>query len=118
MILRPMDDTGDILPVLSFSELLSGASAVARLAEDRLNLYAGDWWENPSWGNRIIEMLREGRLTQADAQALATYLTDYIRKTDGVEEVREVCFSVEGRVFSYSCVVITEDGSATVQYSL
>ena len=118
MILRPVDDTGDILPVLSSSVLLSGAVAVARLAEDRLNLYAGDWWENPAWGNRMIEMLRESRLTEADAQAMATYLTSYIRKTDGVEDVREVKFAVEGRRFSYSCLVLTEDGSAGILYSL
>jgi len=118
MILRPTDDTGDILPVLSSSVLLTGARAVARLVEDRLNLYAGEWWENPAWGNRMIEMLRENRLTEADAQAMATYLTSYIRKTDGVEDVREVRFAVEGRRFSYSCLVLTEDGSAGIQYSL
>ena len=118
MILRPVDDTGDILPVLSSSVLLSGARAVARLVEDRLNLYAGDWWENSTWGNRIIEMLRESRLTEAGAQAMATYLTSYIRKTDGVEDVREVRFAVEGRRFSYSCLVITVDGPAEFHYSI
>jgi hypothetical protein len=118
MILRPVDDTGDILPVLSSSVLLSSARAVARLAEDRLNLYSGDWWENPAWGNRIIEMLRESRLTEADAQAMATSLTSYIRKTDGVEDVREVRFSVEGRRFSYACTVLTENGPADVRYVL
>jgi len=118
MILRPVDDTGDILPVLSSSVLLSGTRAVARLAEDRLNLYAGDWWENPARGNRIIEMLREGRLTETDAQAMATYLTSYIRKTDGVEDVREVRFFVEGRQFSYSCIVLTENGPVNIRYVL
>ena len=118
MILRPVDDTGDILPVLSSSALLSGAPAVARLAEDRLNLYAGDWWENPARGNRILEMLRESRLTEADAQALATYLTSFIRETPGVEDVREVKFSVEGRRFPYSCTVLTEDGKAQINYSI
>ena len=118
MILRPTDGTGDILPVLSSSVLLSGAVAVARLAEDRLNLYAGDWWENPARGNQVIEMLRESRLTEADAQAVATYLTSYIRKTDGVEDVREVRFAVEGRRFSYSCLVLTEYGSAEFHYSI
>ena len=118
MILRPVDDTGDILPVLSSSVLLSGARAVARLVEDRLNLYAGDWWENPAWGNRMIVMLRESRLTEADAQAMATYLTSYIRKTDGVEDVREVRFAVEGRRFSYSCTVLTADGKTRITYSI
>ena len=118
MILRPVDDTGDILPVLSSSVLLTGAPAVARLVEDRLNLYAGDWWENPARGNQVIEMLRESRLTEADGQAMATYLTSYIRKTDGVEDVREVRFSVEGRQFSYGCTVVTDEGQADVRYSL
>jgi len=118
MILRPVDDTGDILPVLSSSVLLTGARAVARLVEDRLNLYAGDWWENPAWGNRMIEMLRESRLTEADAQAMATFLTSYIRKTAGVEDVREVRFAVEDRRFSYSCLVLTADGPVNIYYEL
>ena len=63
-------------------------------------------------------MLRESRLTEADAQAMATYLTEYIRKTDGVEDVREVRFSVDGRRFSYFCTVLTENGPADVRYVL
>ena len=118
MVIRPVDENGDILPVLSSSVLLSGAPAVARLVEDRLNLYAGDWWENPAWGNRIIEMLRERRLTETDARTLANYLTEYIRKTDGVEYVQEIAYSVNGRQFSYACTVVTAYGSADVRYSL
>ena len=118
MILRPVDDNGDVLPVISPSVLLRGAPAVACLVEDRLNLFAGEWWESPARGNRIIEMLRESRLTEADAQALANYLTEYIRKTDGVEEVREVSFSVEGRRFSYTCTVVTDEGSMEIHYAL
>ena len=67
MKLRPEDQNGDVLPVLHVSDMLSGSLAVAKLVEDRLNLYAGDWWENPSWGNEILRMLQEGRLTEADA---------------------------------------------------
>ena len=36
MILRPVDASGDILPVLSSRALLSGPEAVARLVEYRL----------------------------------------------------------------------------------
>ena len=118
MRMRPTDENGDVLPVLHTGEMFSGALAVASLVESRLNMYSGDWWENPAWGNRMIEMLRESRLTEADAQALATYLTEYIRKTDGVEDVREVRFSVEGRRFSYSCTVLTADGPVNINYEL
>ena len=84
MRLRPVDETGDILPVLSPADLIPGAPAVARLVRDRLELLSGDWWENPARGNGILEMLKESRLTEADTQALANYITSYIRQTPGV----------------------------------
>ena len=90
---------------------------MAQLVRERLELLAGEWWENPEWGNEILDMLRESRLTEADGQALAAYLTSYIRETDGVEDVRDVTFSSEGRQFSYTCTVDTGDGSASVQYT-
>ena len=52
MILRPVDENGDILPVLSSADLIRGAPATARLVKDRLELLSGDWWENLTWGNR------------------------------------------------------------------
>ena len=44
MLSRPVDASGDILPVLSPSDLLSGVQTVAVGVKDHLNLYAGDWW--------------------------------------------------------------------------
>ena len=117
MVHRPVDETGDILPVLSSGDLLRGADAVARLIRERLELYAGDWWENSDWGNEILQMLQETRLTEADGQALASYLTSYIRETPGVENVSDVTFSVEnGKQFSYKCNVVTEYGYAEIEY--
>ena len=112
MIIRPVAENGDILPVLVAASLLKGTGAVARL-----ELLAGDWWENPAWGNPVNDMLKESRLTEADTQALANYITSYIRQTDGVLEVEDVVFSMEGKTFSYSCLVDTEDGSAEIDYS-
>ena len=118
MILRPVDENGDILPVLVSASLLKGVDAVARLVKDRLELLTGDWWENPAWGNEVLEMMRSSRLTEADTQTLANYITSYIRQTDGVLEVEDVVFSVEGKTFSYSCRVDTENGSAEISYSI
>ena len=118
MILRPVDENGDILPVLSSGDLLRGGPAAAQLVKDRLELYAGEWWENPEQGNRILSLLRESRLTEADGQTLSSYLTSYIRETAGVREIRDVRFSTEGRRFSYSCVVETDTGPNTVHYQL
>ena len=117
MIHRPMDDTGDILPVLSSAGLLKGAASVARLVRERLELLVGEWWENPEWGNEILDLLQESRLTETDQQTLATYLTSYIRETPGVDDVRDVSFSVEDRQFRYTCTVDTGDGSEQIEYS-
>ena len=114
--MRPVDDNGDVLPVLTSSDPVKSAPAVALLIRDRLDLLAGDWWENPEKGNSLLRMLQDSRLTEADQQALGTYLSSYIRETDGVQDVRDVSFSVVGRRFSFSCVIDTEDGSAEIWY--
>ena len=118
MIHRPADAAGDMLPVLSSSDLLRGTEAVAQLVRERLALPAGDWWENPAWGNEALEMLQESRLTAADQQALASYLSSYIRETPGVQEINDMAFSAEGRRFSFRCSVVTENVDAEINYNL
>ena len=118
MILRPVDENGDILPVLSSADLLRDVLAVARLVKDRLELLSGDWWENPAWGNEIVDLLKESRLTEADTQALVSYLSSYIRETTGVLDVRDAVGSVNGKQFSFSCTVDTEYGEAEIDYSI
>ena len=117
MIHRPLDENGDILPVLSSGDLLRGTEAVAALVRERLNLLTGDWWENPAWGNEVLDMLQESRLTEEEAQPLASYLSSYIRETPGVRDVVGVSFSAGDRTFRYSCTVETDTGSADISYS-
>ena len=118
MKMRPVDDREDILPVLHNSDMTTEANAVAVLVLDRLNLLAGEWWENREWGNQILAMLQESRLTEADATSLSVYLTDYVRATKGVQEVLDVTFSISGMNYSWSCTVITEYGNITVDYEI
>ena len=119
MVHRPVDENGDILPVRSSTDLLRGPEAVAQVIRERLELYAGDWWENPSWGNEILEMMRQSRLTEADGQALAAYLSSYVRETEGVEEVKDVAYSIgdKGRFF-WQCTVMTGDGAKEVTFEI
>ena len=118
MKMRPVDNREDILPVLHNSDMTAGSEAVAVLVRDRLNLLAGEWWENREWGNQILAMLQESRLTEADATSLSVYLTDYVRATKGVQEVLDVTFSISGMNYSWSCTVITEYGNITVDYEI
>ena len=116
MRLRPVDQNGDVLPVLHASDMFSGSLAVAKLVEDRLNMFSGDWWENPSWGNEILRMMQEGRLTEVDAQSLSTYLAGYVRGTSGVKEVQDEKWALDGGRFSWECTVITEYGKTDIHY--
>ena len=116
MLVRPVDATGDILPVLTISDMLSGAEAVARLVTDRLNLLTGDWWENPAWGCSVVQQLQESRLTGSDTDALSSYLTAYVRETPGVIDVLDVRFGIDGRRFEWECRVATEEGITSVSY--
>ena len=116
MIIRQVDESGDILPVLSSAAPVRGAPAAALLIRERLDLLTGEWWEYPDRGNGILAMLQEARPTEADRQAMAVYLTSYIRETPGVREIRDVSFTTEARQFAYSCTVETADGSASIHY--
>ncbi len=118
MVIRPVDENGDVLPVLRSRDLARGAAAEAQLARDRLNMLVRDWWENLGWGNQIIELMKDARLTEADGQALASYLTGYIREMPGVIDVRDVTFSLDGKRFSYSCTAECEEGSFIMHYEL
>ena len=117
MLLRPVDASGDILPVLSSSAMLSGPEAVARLAEYRLSLLQGEWWEYPENGFFILEIMQESRVTEADAASLSSMITAYIREKPGARDVENVSFSVERRKLLYSCEIRTEEGNADVVFS-
>ena len=116
MTIRPVDENGDILPVLSSADPVRGGRAAGILVRDRLELLAGDWWENPERGNGVAGMLEENRYTEADRQAPANYLASYIRETPGVREVEDVQCFVSGRQLRYACSVRTEEGTAEVTY--
>ena len=116
MLCRPVDSSGDILPVLSASDLLTGVRAETELVRNRLKLLTGEWWENPGRGNTVLEMLKESRLTETDGQLIAGYLCSYIRETPGVHDIRESKVSAEGRRFCFSFVAETADGSVDISY--
>ena len=118
MLLRPVDASGDILPVLSTSVLVSDPESVVLLVQDRLNLLVGEWWENPAWGCEIFDMIRSGRITESDVSSLASYLSSYVAATSGVQSVKDVHTAVSGRRFTYSCCVLTQHGSRSLDYQV
>ena len=118
MKIRPSDGNGDILPVIDLLAMRTGTAAVIELVKDKLSLLCGDWWENLAWGNMALDMFRESRRTEADQKAIASYIISYIQAISGVQDVRNVQYSVSGKVFQLSCTIITNDGSARINYEL
>ena len=112
MLARPIDSSGDILPVLSPSDLLSGPAAVGAGLQDHLHLFPGDWWEHPDRGNPIFDLLPLSRRTEQDAQTISSALTAYVQSFPGVQSISEVSATFSGRQFRYSATVHTEGGEA------
>ncbi len=117
MIYRPFDETGDALPVLNASDLLTGPDAAAAALRDHLNLFPGDWWEDPERGNELPDLLAASRLSEKEAGPLASWLCSYIQDFPGISSVTEVQASVSDGVFRFSCMAHTEQGEkAAVEF--
>ena len=116
MTIRPTDPFGDILPVTSARDLLSGPEAIALLVRHRLSLLKGDWWENPDLGNAVLDLFRENRITEANRETVSALLSSYIRETPGVLDVEEVQTESSGNRLNYVCKLRTQDGTVTVSF--
>ena len=110
MISRPVDSAGDILPVRSRSDLLSGAPAAAAGLRDHLNLFAGDWWEYADRGSEILDLLSLSRRRERDAETLSAYLTAYILAFPAIRSVSDIRASFSGPRFFFACTAHTETG--------
>ena len=110
MLSRPVDSSGDVLPVLTPADLLSGPEAAAAGLSDHLRLFAGDWWEYADRGNEIPDLLSAGLRSERDLETLSGYLTSYVRDFPPVSSVSDAHASFSGRTFTFSCTVRTGSG--------
>lgn len=113
MTSRPTDSAGDILPVLSPSDLFTDAAAAAVALRDHLRLYQGEWWENIEKGNEIIDIISISRKNTRDATTITTYLVSYILTLPGIVSVSDAYASFSGPDFIFKCTAHTEKGSMT-----
>lgn len=114
MLSRPVDASGDILPVLALSDLATEPTATASALRDHLSLLPGDWWEYPSRGNQVVSLLPEARATPASAATLAAYLSAYIESFPSVASVSVVSTEFSGRQFIYTAEVHLSSGESEV----
>lgn len=108
---RPLDNTGDMMPVTSQAQMLTGVDAVMAAVGSRLRLLRGEWWEEPSLGFRVPEFLYTGTRLPAGPDMLAGYITAYIADTENVSAVVDVSAEMTNRVLRYHCRIETPFGA-------
>ena len=117
MLSRPFDSVGDVLPILSPADLLSGPSAVSAGLRDHLHLFPGDWWEDPEAGNELFDLISISRRSESDADTLSSAICAYIRDFPGVRSLSDIQAGFSGHRFHFSCAAHTETGDTfSVQY--
>ena len=110
MISRNVDDSGDILPVVSQGDLATGTEAAAIGLADHLQMFTGEWWENPERGNQIFDLVAGERVTEKQIPALCSYLSSYVMSFPEVVQVSDVQGTVMNGVFSYSATAWMASG--------
>jgi len=101
-------------PVFVAAQSLTGAQAVAQDILTRLNLWAGEWWENLSLGLPVFQSILGQLGSQRSQGAMSLAIQQQISATPYVISVTSVQFSFEGGVFGFTCVVQTAFGQVTV----
>ena len=107
---RPVDDSGDILPVTSPGNLASGSDAAAIGLADHLRMFTGEWWEYPERGNGIFDLIAGERVTEKQVPALCSYLSSYVGSFPEVTQVTGVQGRVMNGVLSYSATALMASG--------
>lgn len=111
MLYRPVDSSGDMMPVTSKSQMLNGVDAVLAAVGSRLRLLRGEWWERPDLGFRVPEFLFNGTRLPAGPEMLAGYISAYIGETENVSAVVDVSAELRNRTLTYRCRIETPFGA-------
>jgi len=116
MTSRNVDDSGDILPVVSPGDLARGTDAAAIGLADHLRMFTGEWWENPENGNGIFDLIAGERVREKQVPALCSYLSSYVGSFPEVEEVTDVQGRLMNGVFSYTATTIVSGERVKISF--
>ena len=116
-MMRPVDKQGDILPVLSRSNLMSGIEAAGRLAEAALQLQQGEWWEEALACSPVLAILRDDTFGEEKAQELEREIPRHLRELPGAASVEDAAVIRKGSRLIFRCRLLTDSGEGEVQIS-
>jgi len=116
MTSRNVDDSGDILPVVSPGDLARGTDAAAIGLADHLRMFTGEWWEYPDRGNGIFDLIAGERVREKQVPALCSYLSSYVGRFPEVEEVTDVQGRLMNGVFAYTATAIVSGEKVRITF--
>ena len=104
---RPFDETGDMIPIQTASQMLEDSDAVAAAVKSRVELGIGEWWEDETLGFEVPEFLFEGIRGDDGCAMLVNYIVAYIVKTEGVASLANYSYRRNRRNLTASIAVTT-----------
>ena len=112
MIVRPLDEDKDMVPVYSLNQMIGGKEAVSQIIDLRLHFLYGEWWEDREIGFRIPELLI-ANARRGDVDILSKYIASYVSSTQGVSAVSGVVATYNDRTMTFICTATTKEGKVT-----
>lgn len=117
MLVRPVDENGDMMPISYASQMLEGGDAVGQVARQRLELYYGEWWEDETAGFRIPQFLATG-VRKENLELMEKYISSYVKRTEGVESISDTSVIYYNRELTYTGIIHTQGESSRVEVGL
>lgn len=112
MIVRPLDENGDIVPIYDINQMVAGKDAVSQIIDLRLHFMYGEWWEDRETGFRIPDLL-VANARRGDIDILSKYIASYISSTEGVKAVTGIVNTYSNHRMTFYCTAITKEGKST-----
>lgn len=104
-------------PVFIPQVSLTAAQAVAQNILTRLNLWAGEWWENLNLGLPVFQSILGQSASKRGQAAMSLAIQQQIQGTQYVTSVTNVNFSFANGQFSFTCTAQTVFGQVTVSFA-
>lgn len=120
MTIRPMDEGGDVLPVLRRDDLPRAREALVMALRLRLRLLKGDWSGNPEAGLPVDPASLSASRAENGRRALAAEIASWLSGTAGVAGVRGATVerdSGDRHALVFRCSVVPENGAEAFTFS-
>lgn len=111
---RKLEESGDYTFGLGNSGFYKDADAATQAVKTKLNLFEGDWWENPEDGLPLFQSILRTPGTAGNIVSVDLMVQSRIMQAPHVNGITSYSSSYEGGKYAAQAVVETDFGSITV----